>query len=249
MKKLVVGALLIVLPLTVFPCTASELVVGKFSLGDLTGWSDEIFKGRTTYALVADNGKNVLKAHSVKAASGLIRKIKLDPKEYPILRWSWKVEHSLKKEDVKHKSGDDFAARVYVVFPRTFIWNTRAINYVWASKMPSGSAAPSPYTGNAIIVAVESGDEKAGQWTSEERNIYEDYRKLFGEEPPKIGAVAIMTDTDDTRDEVTAWFGDILLESLNHAPLPPSPKQDLPLPALVLSPLTPPSPKDQHVIK
>ena len=75
MKKLVVGALLIVLPLTVFPCTASELVVGKFSLGDLTGWSDEIFKGRTTYALVADNGKTFIES----VPTTIINNFSVDP--------------------------------------------------------------------------------------------------------------------------------------------------------------------------
>lgn len=221
MKKLLVTSLVFLLPVAASTCTASELAVGKFSAGDLTGWTDEAYKGKTVYELVTENDKKVLKAHSDKSASGLLRKIKVNPKEYPILRWAWKVEHSLKKEDVRRKSGDDFAARVYVVFPGTFIWNTRAINYVWANKMPLGSAAPSPYTGHAIIVAVESGDEKAGQWVSEERNIYEDYRKMFGKEPPRIGALAIMTDTDDTRDEVTAWYGDIFLVSMNQPPSPP----------------------------
>ena len=107
---------------------------------------------------------------------------------------------------------DDFAARVYVVFPSALFWRTRAINYVWASKLPKNMAAPSPFTGNAVILAVESGEERAGRWVSEERNFYEDYKRLFGEEPTRIGAVAIMTDTDDTKDEVTAWYGDISLE-------------------------------------
>lgn len=190
-----------------------ELTVSKFSAGDLSGWNDKIFKGKTVYTIAKDGDRNVLKAHSQKAASGLFREIAVDTKKYPVLRWSWKVEHSLKKEDVTKKSGDDFAARVYVVFPRTFFWRMRAINYVWATKMPKGSSAPSPYTTNAMIVAVESGDEKAGQWVTEERNIHEDYKRLFGEEPPAVGAIAVMADTDDTRDEVTAWFGDILLES------------------------------------
>ncbi|MBI1921108.1 MAG: DUF3047 domain-containing protein [Geobacter sp.] len=205
--------LLLALPVTSF---SGELVVGKFSASDLSGWTDEIFKGKTSYAIVTENNRTVLKAHSDKAASGLIRKVKLDPREYPILRWSWKVEHTLKKEDIKIKKGDDFAARVYVVFPKTafpklFLWKVRAINYVWSSRMPKDTSAPSPYTKNNMIVAVESGDEKAGQWVMEERNIYEDYRKLFGEEPPKTGAIAIMSDTDDTQDEVTAWYGDITL--------------------------------------
>jgi hypothetical protein len=213
MKIPAIGLILATLLLGAIQCTAAELVLGEFSSGNLTGWSDKIFKGKTTYTLVKENDKSVLKAHSEKGASGLLKKVKLDPKEYPVLRWSWKVEHALKGEDVTRKSGDDFAARVYVVFPRTFFWQTRAINYVWASRLPKGSSVPSPYTSKALIVAVESGDEKAGQWVKEERNIYEDYRKLFGEEPPKLGAVAIMTDTDDTRDEATAYYGDIFLES------------------------------------
>lgn len=213
MQKLAMAIHLATIILWASSAIAGEIPVGKFSAGDLNGWDDEVFKGKTAYSLVNDNGKTVLKARSVKAASGLIREIRLDPKEYPILHWSWKVAHSLKKEDVTKKSGDDFAARVYVVFPRTFFWRMRAINYVWANKIPRGSSVPSPYTANAVLVAVESGDEKAGQWVSEERNIYEDYRRLFGEEPPKIGAIAIMTDTDDTRDEATAWYGDIFLKS------------------------------------
>ena len=188
----------------------ADVPVGKFSASDASGWTDQPFKGKTIYTLE----EGALKAHSVRSASGKIKKLSIDTRKYPRLTWSWKIDHTLKREDIRLKSGDDFAARVYVVFPRTFIWRMRAINYVWSAKMPKGSDARSPYTKNSVIVAVESGDEKVGSWVSEERNIYEDYKKLFGEEPPLLGGVAIMTDTDDTQDEATAWYGDITL----HAP-------------------------------
>ncbi len=106
-------------------CPAAEIVVGSFSTGNLTGWETKPFKGRTVYTLVQDGGKTVLMAHSRHSASGLIRKISLDSRKYPLLRWSWKVSHSLKNEDETKKSGDDFAARVYIVFPRTFFWQTQ----------------------------------------------------------------------------------------------------------------------------
>jgi hypothetical protein len=186
---------------------AKEIPIARFSASDLSGWSDKSHKGKTSYTL--EDG--ALKAHAVKAASGKIKKVSIDVKKYQKLRWSWKIDHTLKREDIKLKNGDDFAARVYVIFPRTFFWRMRAINYVWAAKMPKGSEAASPYIGNSIIVAVESGDDKAGKWVSEERNIYEDYKRIFGEEPPLLGGVAIMTDTDDTQDEATAWYGDITL--------------------------------------
>lgn len=206
MKVAVFLALATVLAL---PAAGDDIAVGRFSAGDLTGWGDQNFKGKTVYALVQDEGRTVLKAHSKGTASGLLKKITFKASEHPFLHWSWKVDHSLQREDIRKKSGDDFAARVYVVFPRTFFWRHRAINYVWAARMPKGASAPSPYTGNSVIIAVESGDDKAGTWVTEERNVYEDYRKAFGEEPPPAGAIAIMADTDDTKDEVTAWFGDI----------------------------------------
>jgi len=188
---------------------APEIPVGRFSLGELAGWTDQPFKGKTVYTL--DGG--YLKAHSVNAGSGLIKKFAADTHRYQRLSWSWKIDHSLSREDITLKKGDDFAARIYVVFPRGLFWRTRAINYVWAHKLPKGGEAPSPYTSNSRIVAVESGDDKAGTLVHEERNIYEDYRRIFGEEPPQLGGVAIMTDTDDTHDEATAWYGDITLSA------------------------------------
>ncbi|MCM0081738.1 DUF3047 domain-containing protein [Geomonas sp. Red32] len=185
----------------------ADIPVGRFSHSDMTGWSDKAVKGKTSYSI--EDG--VLKAHANKAASGKIKKLSVDTKKYPILTWSWKIEHTLQHEDVTKKQGNDFAARVYVIFPRTFFWRMRAINYVWSAKMPKGSEAKSPHAANSVIVAVESGDEKVGKWVSEERNVYEDYKRIFGEEPPLMGGVAIMTDTDDTQDEVTAWYGDITL--------------------------------------
>lgn len=188
-----------------------QITVAAFSKGDLSGWSKKIFKGETEYTIIQVDGRKALRAVSKNAASGLVRKIEKNPAEYPILRWSWKIEHTLKREDGTKKSGDDFAARVYVVFPQVLFWKTRAINYVWSAKLPKGTAIPNAYTANAVMVAVESGDGKAGTWVNEERNIFEDYTRFFGENPPSLGAVALMSDTDNTGDEAVAYFGDIFL--------------------------------------
>jgi hypothetical protein len=217
----------LILTLVSAPSLATEIAVGRFSADDLGGWTEKSFRGKTLYSLTKDEGKSVLMAHSVKAGSGMVKKLSVDTKKFPVLRWSWKVDHTLQKEDIKTKKGDDFAARVYVVFPRTFFWRMRAINYVWASKMAKDSSASSPYTSNSVIIAVESGDENIKKWVSEERNIYEDYRKAFGEEPPLLGGVAIMTDTDDTQDEATAYYGDItLVGKAPGAPEKARPKND-----------------------
>jgi hypothetical protein len=195
------------------PCFSGERIVGNFGAGDLSGWIPKVFKGETSYSFVTEDGRTALKAHSRAAASGLFKEVDLDTRAYPVLRWSWKIEQTIKKGNERTKAGDDYAARVYVVFPKTLFWKTRAINYIWANALAAGNSVPSAYTSRSVLVAVESGDAKAGHWVYEERNVYEDYRKHFGEEPPLLGAVALMTDTDNTGEEATAWYGDIILSS------------------------------------
>jgi hypothetical protein len=198
--------------LLIAPSAVSEsLVLGNFSAGDLSGWKPKVFQGETSYTLVADGERRVLKAESNGAASGLFKEVELDPRKYPLLRWSWKIGGTIPNGNERTKEGDDYAARVYVVFPRTLFWRTKAINYIWANKLPKGESLPNAFTSNAMMVAVESGDGKAGTWVTEERNLYEDYRRLFGEEPPEIGAVALMTDTDNTGGKAVAYYGDITL--------------------------------------
>jgi len=61
------------------------------------------------------------------------------------------------------------------------------------------------------MIAVQSGPDHVGQWLEEKRNLLEDYHKCFEEDPPKAGAVAIMTDTDNTGEKTVAWYGLIRL--------------------------------------
>lgn len=197
-----------------------NLVIGNFSGGDLTGWTPKVFRGETAYTLVLDGERRVLKAHSRGAASGLVKEVRLDPGEYPVLRWSWKIEGTIPDGNERTKAGDDYAARVYVVFPSLLFWKTKAVNYIWANTLPRGESLPNAFTANAMMVAVESGNGKAGTWVAEERNLYEDYRALFGEEPPDIGAVALMTDTDNTGGEAVAYYGDITLHAVAGRPSP-----------------------------
>lgn len=192
---------------------AEELAVGRFELEGLNGWEPEIFKNTTDYRLTKEDGRTVVQATSRAAASGLVKEIEFDPARFRYLRWSWKVERTLKDGDEKTKAGDDYAARLYVIFPGRFFWQTRAINYIWANRLQKGESIANAYTGQAMMVAVQSGPALAGRWLTEERNIWEDYRRLFGEEAGAAGAVAIMTDTDNTGDSAVAWYGDIVIST------------------------------------
>jgi len=214
--------------------------VGRFSAEKIENglpahWKPLTFKKierHTTYSLVKDGEIVVVKAVSEASASGLTRQIPIDPKEYPIVQWRWKVENILKKGDVYKKEGDDYPARLYITFKYDSskvgfferaefdIFRLRygqyppiaTINYIWESTVPQGTIVPNPYTGRVMMIIVESGEAKLNQWVNEERNIYEDYKKAFKEEPPMISGVAIMTDTDNTGERAITYYGDILFK-------------------------------------
>jgi hypothetical protein len=190
-------------------------------------------KSHTRYAVVADpDHRQVVQADSVASASGLMRKIDLDPREYPILVWRWKAARLLDKADLSRKSGDDYPARIYIAFaydPQRVSLVERAwygalrliygeypphagLNYVWDGKAPVGTVAPNAFTSRVKMFVVESGPSRLRQWLDYERNILDDYRFAFGEEPPAISGIAIMTDTDNTGESATAWYGNIALK-------------------------------------
>lgn len=195
------------------PAAEPELRIGKFSSANLTGWKEQTIFGskKSTYSFVQDNGKTVLMGKSNNSASGLLYKIDIDPKTYPTVRWSWKIDHTVKKGNERTKDGHDFAARLYVVFPRGLFFRTRAIEYVWGNVLRKGESTLNPYSKNVVMIAVDGGDEQAGHWTVHSRNFADDYRTAFGEEPSKAGAIAIMTDSDNTHESSTGYYGDITL--------------------------------------
>lgn len=210
--------------------------VGKFSASrpgsaQTDGWKPLMFKKipkPTAYQLVSDGSAVVVKATSEASASGLTKEVKIDPSIFPVVQWRWKVENLLVRSDVTRKSGDDYPARLYITFEydpdkvsfgRKLKYNAGralfgeipigALNYIWDTKTPPGTVVDNAYTDFAKMIVVESGAEKVGVWVEESRNVYQDYKQAFGEDPSFINGVAIMTDTDNTKERAVAYYGDI----------------------------------------
>lgn len=185
--------------------------IGNFSKGSLVGWKTKEFSGQTQYRLIMQDGLKVLEANSNAAASGMFYEQRIDLHKTPIINWRWRIENRLGDIDEQIKSGDDFAARVYVVVSGGLaFWDTKAINYVWASTSPKDKTWPNPFAGdNAMMVAVRSSADKTGTWYAEKRYIRADFKKLTGEDIRYIDAVAIMTDTDNAKGKAKAYYGDI----------------------------------------
>ncbi len=208
-KKLICAGVMACLPMLSW-AKGERVDVARFSQSDLSGWRSKVFSGETRYALKNQDGRAVLRADSSAAASGLYREVSIELGKTPILNWTWQIGNILAGADERTRAGDDYPARVYVIFSGGLMfWRTRAINYVWSNKQPTGSSWPNAFTSNAHMIAVESGAGRVGQWIGERRDVRADYRRVFGEEPGRVDAVAIMTDTDNTGTTATAWYGDI----------------------------------------
>jgi hypothetical protein len=216
------------------------LEVGTFSAavpgGEFpAGWKPLTFPkiGRhTSYVLVKDGEEVVVKAESRAASSGLTRELSIDPKGYPVIQWRWKVVTPIEKSNVTKKEGDDYPARLYVTFAydsskvgvldkakyeiARLVYGQYpplgAVNYIWGNKEPIGTIMPNPYTDRARMIVVETGTDRLNHWITEQRNVYEDYKAAFGDEPPMISGVAIMTDTDNTEESAIAYYGDLLFK-------------------------------------
>ncbi|MCF7820887.1 MAG: DUF3047 domain-containing protein [Mariprofundaceae bacterium] len=192
--------------------------IGRFSNGTLDGWESKSFDGKTIYTLIMDSTSDqksrMLKASSHNAASGLFRELRIDLRKTPWIHWSWKTEHLFSNINENEKSGDDFVVRLYVIIDGgIFFWNSRTLNYVWSSSHQTGETWPNPYTSNATMLAVESGKARLGQWQHYKRNVYEDLRRLIGKDIRYIDAVAIMTDSDNSGQKATSYYGDIFFTS------------------------------------
>ena len=191
----------------------AEIILDNFTNGLSAHWKHKKFKDATRYTVQKQGDRVFLESLSSNAASGLYYDIDYSPRQYPLISWTWKIDQVLAKGNALTKEGDDYSARVYVIFPSRLFWRTKAINYIWANRLPQGTHTPSAYTSNSMMIALQSGNKKSGQWQHEQRNIIEDYRMVFGGDPPNVGSIAIMTDTDNTGGQARAAYGPIRLHS------------------------------------
>ncbi len=194
-------------------------------------WIISRFNQRTQYQMVDDNGRQVLRAYSDKAASGLLQEVAIDPLLAPYLRWQWKVPKLLLGADLSVRGMDDSPVRVIVSFDGDHqkldvedravgdmvkLFSGRAmpyasLMYVWDNKLAVNTMLDNAYSSRAKMIVVESGDGRAGKWLNFSRNIVNDFKRAFGELPGQIISIAVMTDSNRTETEAIAYYGDIVL--------------------------------------
>jgi hypothetical protein len=181
------------------------------------GWrAYETLGGRPAYDFIVaeDEGRRCLHMRSQSDHSTIARKLRISLKATPLLEWSWKVVQFPAGADVRRRETSDLTGHLFVVWPRQpAVLRSRLIGYVWDEKIPADTVETSRKTGTVTFVVVRSGAGEAGKWITERRNVAEDFRRIYGEEPEDAGAVALSIDTNDTRSSAEAFIGPIVFRN------------------------------------
>jgi hypothetical protein len=181
------------------------------------GWADRwavqpLSSKATQYNVVSLADGEALFAQSDNAASALLRVVDGVEGVAAALSWRWRVDQPIPATArEREKRGDDYVARVFVIFGKELNEDTRALCYVWSASEPVGAMFPNPHVEQVTTIVVRSGSEDLGQWIAEERDVAADYRRAFGASDAKIGAIALMVDTDNSRSKARSWFDDVEL--------------------------------------
>jgi hypothetical protein len=191
------------------------LVVADFSAGlgkdgVPPGWEVKERTGRADYSVVKDGNIHALRLRSDGTSFSLQRPVDVDPRQFPVLSWKWKVTKLPEGGDVRKANADDQAAQLFIAFT-----NSNVISYIWDTNAPQGLVEGTrvpPFLEIKAIV-VRSGPEDAGKWLTETRNAYVDYRNLFGEEPPNIAGLRIQINSQHTDSSGESYFADVVFKT------------------------------------
>jgi len=206
-----------------------ERILFREEFNDLAQWKPFFFEkieNHSRYSIVSQGDERFLKAESDGSASAILYKRTFNVYESPRARWRWKAENLYEKGDVRTREGDDYPLRVYFVFqfdPETAsLWeriqyeSAKAIhgeypphstlNYIWSSHPHPERIVTNAYTDRAKMVLLRQGRESLGEWVLEEVNVLEDYERAFGKRPPAMAGIAIMNDSDNTKESSVSYL-------------------------------------------
>lgn len=170
------------------------------------GWQLKEKSGKADFSITSEGGIHALHLRSEDTSYALQKPVNVDLHKYPMLSWKWKVTKLPDGGDFRRSMRDDQAAQLFVAFS-----NRKVIAYIWDSSAPQGlmeDACALPFVTIKVIV-VRSGPSETGKWITETRNAHEDYIRLFGHEPPKIGGVRIQINSQHTETSGESFFADV----------------------------------------
>lgn len=170
------------------------------------GWQLKEKSGKADVTPVQDGEIHAVRLRSGNSSFSLQKKVRVNLKQYPVLTWEWKVTRLPDGGDFRKSATDDQAAQLFIAFSKT-----RAIVYLWDTSAPQGIAgdAAAPFFMSIKAVVVRSGRAETGKWLTETRNVYEDYKMLFREEPGEVSGVRLQINSQHTGSSAESYFANV----------------------------------------
>ena len=189
------------------------------------------YKKNTVYRLENYQGRTVLSANSKTSASGLAVKLRPRQANNLWLQWEWKALSAIPEADNAERYHDDAPLRILVAFdgnksklPLKEKMNFEMANlisgqempyatlmYIWSGKSAVDTIINNAHTSRVKMIVVDSGWDNLGTWHKHQRDLASDYKRAYGETPGEVIGIALLTDTDNTKSETRAIYGDIEL--------------------------------------
>ena len=196
---------------------AEEVKVFEFTDKELSELTVRKVRGadnKTEYSVGSNKNGNYLKAIADNAASGLGKEIKIDLNKTPFINITWKIEKDIPGIDETAKKGHDFAGRVFVIKKTGATpLSNRAINYVFSSNQEVGSNFPSPYTKKSIDNVLATTKTNLNEWVTVKANVKEDFKKFHNLDVNELDGIAIMSDTDNSKQKSITYYQNIYFSS------------------------------------
>ena len=231
------GLCVLILLVLVLPCAvrAAGAVFLDERFESLDRWQPLTFPKiarHSTYTAVRCETGSCLLMESNNSASALVLKQPFNVYAYPRLSWRWKVSNVYRKGDSRTREGDDYPARLYVMFtydPDRASLSKKlqyqlaktvygqyppdsSISYIWDNQVTGKPFIVNAYTSEARMIAVSAGSAAVNTWQEYTVDVVRDYRLAFGQDPPPLASLAVMSDSDNTRESARAWIQYIRLE-------------------------------------
>ncbi len=205
-----------------------------FKPEDKAQWETVMLPGklRTAFKVTTRDQRRAVQADAESSASMLRQRLNVPADQLGRLQFAWQIDNLMADADMGERDSEDAPVRLILAFEgdrsRFSAKNamlsdlTEALTgeplpyatlmYVWCNRRPVDSVIVNPRTDRVRKLVVETGPAHIRQWRQYERDVRADFERAFGEAPGALVGMAIMTDSDNTRGQVRAWYGDIRLD-------------------------------------
>ena len=203
---------IVLMPASLFgePSVVADFT-GRLNSGIPSGWLLEEKKGKADVRVLDEDGDKVVYMRSVKASFSLQKEMSLGLKDYPYLTWKWLALKLPERGDFRKGRTNDQALQTLIAFE-----DGKILSYIWDTTAPAGSSGDEsvgwPVNLRIKVLVVKSGPSELGQWVTITRNVYEDYKRLFGEEPPPVKGVRVQINSQHTGTTAEGGFGRLVFK-------------------------------------